>query len=499
MNFDDFLKQTGEIGYVDQVVGPIAYVNGLPGAACEELVVFENDEIGQILSLGTDHIEVLTFSRTPVHVGAKLTRTNRNFQVPVGRELLGKIIDPFGRAFDPANPISTPKEYRSIQNPPAGITARKTIKRHLVTGITMVDLLIPIGHGQRELIIGDRKTGKTNFLLATVLSQAKLGNVCIYVLIGRRKLDIKKVEELFVKNNVLDKVVIVATTSYDPQGLVYLAPYSAMTIAEYFRDAGIDTLLVIDDLSTHAKFYRELSLLGRRFPGRNSYPADIFHTHARLMERAGNFKVGDRECSITILPIVEAAQGDLSGYIQTNLMSMTDGHLFFDAGLFSQGRRPAINPFLSVTRVGQQTQSDLKRSIARELRSFLTLYQKTQRYIHFGEELSENIKTILATGDKITRFFQQPPSTITAENIQIFLFALVWANFWKDEEFSKIKQDMDKWNLMYQDNPKFAENIDKIINESTHLNDLLAKIRNMEANSKNQIVNSKNTRSTSSG
>ena len=291
----------------------------------------------------------------------------------------------------------------------------------------------------------------------------------------------------------MKNVIIVATTSYAPQGLVHLTPYSAMTVAEYFRDKGIDTLLVMDDLSTHAKFYREISLLGRRFPGRSSYPADIFHTHSRLMERAGNFIVGEKEVSITVLPIVETNQGDLSGYIQTNLMSMTDGHLYFDASLFSQGRRPAINPFLSVTRVGQQTQSPLRRSIARELRSFLTLYQRTRRFVHFGEEISESIKTILATGENITSFFHQPPSAVTSENVQIFLFAMLWSNFWKDQKIEVIKKDMDKWTLMYEENKAFRDNIDNMIASSSHLNDLLLKIKQIQTiNSKYQVANSKN-------
>lgn len=484
MDLDHYLKQSGEIGYVEEVVGPIVHISGLPGAKCEELVVSETGEMGQVLSLSENSIEVLTFSRNPIRVGSRVARTGKAFKMPVGRELLGKIINPFAASLDPQKPIKAPSETRNILVKPAGIATRRTIKKHMVTGVAIVDLLIPLGFGQRELLIGDRKTGKTNFLLATILSQAKRGTICIYACIGKRKIDIKKIEDLFIKNDVMKNVIIVATTSYDPQGLIHLTPYSAMTLAEYFRDQGIDTLLVIDDLSTHARFYREISLLGRRFPGRNSYPADIFHIHSRLMERAGNFIVEDREVSITVLPIVETNQGDLSGYIQTNLMSMTDGHLYFDASLFSQGVRPAINPFLSVTRVGQQTQSPLKRSIARELRSFLTLYQKTRRFLHFGEELSESIKTILATGDNITRFFHQPPSSVTEENIQILLFAMLWANFWKDADFSVIKPDMDKWMKDYEENKAFRENIDKMIAESQHLNELLLKMRQIQTMSR---------------
>ena len=486
MNFEDYLKQTGEIGYVESVVGPIAYASGLPGARREEIVMFEDGELGQILSLAESLCEILTFSKIPIRLASRVVRTGNYLEIATGNTLLGQIIDPFGKSFTEAH-AQKPKEYRQVQIAPLGITARKTIKKHLVTGVTVVDLLIPIGHGQRELIMGDRKTGKTNFLLQAILSQAKSGNVCVYALIGKRKFDIKKVEELFRKNKVLDKIVIVASSSDDPLGSIYLTPYSAMTIAEFFRDQGIDTLLVLDDLSTHAKFYRELSLLGGRFPGRNSYPADIFHVHAQLLERGGNFAIGKGETSITVLPIAETTQGDLSGYIETNLMSMTDGHLYFDSSLFSQGRRPAINPFLSVTRVGQQTQSTLKRSIARELRSFLTLYNKTQRYIHFGEELSGGIKTILDMGNRINKFFHQPPSTITSKNIQIFLFAMVWANTWTDENFEKMKEDMERFTHLYEEDNNFRDRIDGIIQSSTHLNELLGKIRGIQTSNNKQI------------
>jgi F-type H+-transporting ATPase subunit alpha len=484
MNFDDYLKETGEVGYVEEVVGPIVRASGLPQVKCEELVVFETGEMGQVLSLSEDSVEILTFSRNPLRIGSRVARTNRAFEMPVGRELLGQIIDPFARSVNQAKPFLRPKETRNILVKPAGIDKRRTIKRHMISGVAIVDILVPLGYGQRELLIGDRKTGKTDFLLAAILSQAARGTVCIYAAVGKRKIDIKKIENLFKKNNVMKNVIIVATTSYDPQGLIHLTPYSAMALAEFFRDQGTDTLLVIDDLTTHARFYREISLLGRRFPGRNSYPADIFHTHSRLMERAGNFIVAGREVSITVLPIAETNQGDLSGYIQTNLMSMTDGHLYFDANLFSQGTRPAINPFLSVTRVGQQTQSPLKRSISRELKSFLTLYQKTRKFLHFGEELSESIKTILATGDNITRFFHQPPSSVTYENIQIFLFAMLWSNFWKDADFSVIKQDMDKWTGDYEENKAFRERVDQIIAGSSHLNELLLKIKQIQTTTK---------------
>lgn len=406
-----------------------------------------------------------------------MVRTNEFIKVPVGVELLGKIIDPMGKPISPIKLSNPPTSYRWINSPATGILTRKTINRQLATGVPIVDLIMPLGHGQRELVIGDRKTGKTNFLMQTILSQARQKNVCIYAAIGKEMLDIKEIEEFFRRQGIMDHIIIVSSRFQDPIGMTYLVPYSAMTIAEYFRDEGQDVLLVLDDLTTHAKFYRELSLLGKRFPGRNSYPGDIFYTHARLLERGGNFITEKGEKSITCLPVVESTQGDLSGYIQTNVTSMTDGHLYFDSDLFAKGRRPAINPFLSVTRVGRQTQSGLKRDINREIFSFLTVYEKMQNFSHFGAELNETIKATLNFGEKVTSFLDQPLSTITPLNLQIVLFAMLWNSKMQNVTFEPVGRDLEKIVNAYNEKEDIRNMVDDLVASSTSFNNLLSVIR----------------------
>ena len=475
---DDYIEETGEIGYVKRVVNVIVYAHGLPSARPGELVIFENNELGKVISLGPEIVEIMTFSKKTVRVGEKVARTGKSIEIPVGRELLGKIIDPFGIPLDNNTLIKKPSVSRPIEVIPSGIITRRTIKRQLDTGVGIVDLMVPIGRGQRQLVIGDRKTGKTNFLLQTIVSASKEGIICIYSAIGKKKIDIKRVEEYFIKNNVMGNIVIVASTSQDPAGLIYITPYASMTIAEYFRDQGQDTLVILDDLSTHAKFHREISLLANKFPGRNSYPGDMFFTHAKLLERAGNFAVNDKEIAITCMPVVESSEGDIAGYIQTNAMSMTDGHIYFDSNLFSEGRRPAINPFLSVTRVGKQTQTSSKRSINRELLSFLTLFDKLRNFSHFGAELTESVRVTLDTGTRILGIFDQDPNIIIPSNVQTIFLTLIWIGSIKETDTKKLNLYRGKLVGLYNSNSAYREYIDKIVSSSKTFNDLILAVQN---------------------
>ena len=474
-NFNYYLEYTQEIGYVEKTTSAIVHASGLPDAKPGEIVISETEKLGQVLSLSDDFLEILMFSYSPPQTGEKLARTNEFLKIPVGFELLGQIIDPLGNSLEASKIMQKPEKLMPIYKTPSGILARRTITRHLETGVAAVDLVLPLGFGQRELVIGDRKTGKTNFLLQSVLTQAKQGNICVYAAIGKRMLNVKALKEFFDKYGILKNIVIVVSGSEYSAGIIHLTPYSAMTIAEYFRDQGKDVLLVLDDLSTHAKFYREISLLGKRFPGRNSYPGDIFFTHASLLERAGNFATNYGEKAITCLPVVETAEGDLSGYIQTNLMSMTDGHLYFDSNLFAKGRRPAINPFLSVTRVGRQTQSNVKRQITREILSFLTLFEKMQNFIHFGADLSETTKVTLSFGERITKFFGQKPATSIPINIQILLFCLLWNNIMQRKQTDE-SESAGKIVKAYRENPQVRKEIDSIIEKAESFNGLLGNI-----------------------
>ena len=427
-DFSYYLNELHEFGIVTQINHPIVVVSGLPKAKLHEIVLFETGQKGQIFSLHPQHVEILLLSREKILVGTKLVRTNHPLSVAMGEGLLGHTINPLGGDLG-NNPIifSNLSVEREIDEKPLGIPYRARIKKPFQTGTIIVDMLTPLGKGQKELIIGDRKTGKSSFLFTTIKNQILSGSIAIYAVIGKQKSDIKHIQEFIKKENLTDRSVIVATASNDSPGLIYLTPFTAMTIAEYFRDLGEDVLLVIDDLTTHARFYREISLLVKNFPGRDSYPGDIFYINAKLLERAGNFihpKKG--EVAITCLPVVETIEGDITNYIVTTLMGITDGHIFFDSNIFYNGRRPAVNTSLSVTRVGKQTQSQVERSITRELNSFFTLYDKMQNLSHFGAELTENVKNILTMGDKINLFFEQHYSIIVPREVRLIVFSLLW-------------------------------------------------------------------------
>lgn len=473
-DFQTHLKKHGEIGIVEGVNHPIVTVSGLPNIHPEEIVVFEDGTQGQVFSIYQDTVEILVYSNTPQAVGAKITRTSDVLKIPVGDFLRGRTVSGLGQldGVDTAN-----EELRSIHTVPPGIDARAKITRPFITGVTMVDLLIPLGKGQRELIIGDRKTGKTQFLLQTMLTQAQEGTLCIYTGIGKKKSEIKRIESFLETRGIRDRTIMVTSTSADPIGLIYLTPYTAMTIAEYFKDQGQDVCLILDDLTTHAKFYREISLLAGRFPGRSSYPGDMFYTHARLLERAGNFKQpNDVEAAITCLPIADTVEGNISGYIQTNLMSITDGHIFFDTDLFTQGRRPAVNYFLSVTRVGRQTQSTIRWGINRELNTFLGFLDKTESFVHFGAELNEGITTLLSMGEKINSFFNQHMNVVLPINLQVILFSMIWVGTWQTTDKGTMNSDIQQIMNKYERDETYRNYLLGIINEANDFNDLLGKI-----------------------
>ncbi len=477
--FQHYLSTSEEVGFVEASNQSIVYVNGLPQATLQEIVMFETGEFGMILSMSRDQVEILLFSKYSIKAGTRVTRTGARQEMPVGFELLGQTVDPFGRPLEVGKTIEKPKISRPIDINPSGINTRKRIVTPLETGVTMVDLLVPLGKGQRQLVIGNRKTGKTSFLFQTILKQSKLGTICIYAGIGRKKTDIKKIETYFKNAGIIDNTVIIASSSEDPSGITYLTPFAAMTLAEYYRDEGHDVLLVLDDLFTHAKVYREIMLIGRRFPGRNAYPADIFYTHARLLERAGNFVLANgSEHSITCLPVVESVEGDIAGFIQTNLMSMTDGHIYFDVDMFTKGNRPAINPFLSVSRVGRQTQTPLRLSIHRELISFLTLHQRLENFSHFTAEAGAGIKKTMAVADRIFAYFTQGATDVKTLDLQIVIFGLLWMENWDDH--AKMEQDIQTITHTYDNNIEAQALVKEIVNNAKTLNDMLQDIRSRQ-------------------
>ncbi len=465
--YQQYLDKIGEYGEVIEVRYPLVSVIGFPNARPHEMVLSENGEWGEIFSIEDEKIEVLLYAKEPVRVGTKFVRTDSFLKVPSGKELLGWVIDPLSRPLFGPGTFTLPKNTRDLLTKVRGISERSRIKRPLHTGVTIVDMMIPIGKGQKELIVGDRKIGKTSFILSTIKKQVAEGSIVIYGAIGKRQSDIRSFYDFYTKEKIGNNIITVASSSSDSPSLIYLTPYVAMAIAEDFCDQGYDVLIVLDDLSSHAKFYRELSLVGRRFPGRDSYPGDIFYTQAKLLERTGNFKHPTRgETSITSLPVVETVESDLTGYIATNIMGMTDGHIFFDNSAYYDGRRPPINIALSVTRVGRQTQSTLQREINQELTAFLSQYEKMQTYSHFGAELSVKVKKILKTGDALYQLFQQHFSQNVPEAIQILLFGLIWS--WSVEDLEKNNVDNLKSLLIkkYQD-AKMKQLIDTIVNVKT--------------------------------
>jgi len=381
------------------------------------------------------------------------------------------------KPLDGLGPIKGEKVLRKIKEKAPPIKERKRIEKPLETGVMMVDLLVPIGYGQRELVIGDAKTGKTTFLLQAMVSQVKRGAIPIYVAIAKKDTALKWVEDYLKSQKVLEKSVLVHTTPDDPSSLIYLAPFSGMAIAEYFRDKGKNVLIIFDDLTYHAKIYRQISLLLERTPGRDCYPGDIFHLHASLLERAGNIEKEGREVSITALPVAETLENDLSGYIQTNLMGITDGHIFFDIVEFRKGKRPAINVFLSVTRVGNQTKTKIEREIAKWTRKILVDCQRLAGFIKLGTELSLESQKIIETGKRLEIIFNQSEEIIIPRETQIILMGLLISGFWEEKPIKKMKEEIEKILKAAEKKilPSLGEDIEKI-KDLTHLQFLIKEI-----------------------
>jgi len=472
--YQDSLSKTNEYGEVVSVLHPIVNIVGLPTVKNREVLVFENGKVGQVKSIKKDNISVLLFSTTPVNVGQKVTRLNILPSIEIKDDLLGKVVDGLGNIVGPISDNmdsekanKTSKAVDLLDKLPPGMDTRVDVKQQFITGVSIVDLLVPVGLGQRELVVGDRKTGKTSFLLTILKNHViKTKGVVVYVTIGSNISDIKNIQNFIKKHKLEKNVVIVSTTSNSPHGNIILSPYTGMTIAEYYKKMGKDVVIVLDDLSTHAMYYREVSILSRRFPGRDSYPGDIFYLHARLLERAGNYTTKEsKKGSITCFPVAQTTQNDLSDYIVSNLISITDGHLLFDPIEFGKGRRPAINISLSVTRLGRQTQTILLQDISRQLSSFLTTkYEKSLQLSHFGSELTEEVQRDLEIGNRLYDFFNQDIGTVVLLNPSIVFLSMIWLNIFKKESRTKLLVYRSIFIKSYINNPNTATFIDSVTN-----------------------------------
>ena len=398
---------TYEIGTVLSVGDGIARVYGLAGVMAGELVEFSNKIVGMALNLEEDNVGIAIFGEDKhIKEGDEVRRTTRIASVPVGEKLVGRIVDALGIAIDGGAPIDS-KEIRQIELKAPGIVERKNVHEPLQTGIKVIDALTPIGRGQRELIIGDRKTGKTSLAIDTIINQRGQGVYCFYVAIGQKRSTVAQVYETLKKFGAMEYTTIVAATASDPAPMQFLAPYSGTAMGEYYRDSGRHALIIYDDLTKQAQAYRQLSLLLRRPPGREAFPGDIFYLHSRLLERAAKMSDKKGAGSLTALPIIETQEGDVSAYIPTNVISITDGQIFLEKDLFNAGQRPAINPGISVSRVGGDAQIKAMKQAAGSLRLDLAQYRELEAFAQFASDLDAATRRQLERGQRLMRVIRQ--------------------------------------------------------------------------------------------
>jgi F-type H+-transporting ATPase subunit alpha len=397
-----------EVGTITSVATGIAKVSGLPGVGFEELVRFPGGELGIAFNVDEDEVGVVLLGDYwRLHTGDQVERTGRVMDVAVGDGVIGRVIDPLGRPLDGAGPVAS-SERLPIERPAAPIMDRAPVSVPLQTGLKVIDALIPIGRGQRELILGDRQTGKTAIAIDTILDQRDQNVLCVYCAIGQRASAVAKTVAVLREKGALDYTVVVVTEGNEPPGLAYIAPYAATSIAEHFMEAGRDVLIVYDDLTQHARAYRELSLLLRRPPGREAFPGDIFYIHSRLLERATHLRAELGGGSLTALPVIETEAQDISAYIPTNLISITDGQIYLSPSLFELGVLPAVDVGKSVSRVGGKAQRAVYRAVAGDLKLAYAQFEELESFARFGARPDEDTRKIIEHGARIRACLRQP-------------------------------------------------------------------------------------------
>ena len=430
--------QQDEIGYVIQVGDGIAKVHGLDKCKSNELLRFENGSFGMALNLEKSCVSVVMLGTdVGIREGGLVKRTGRVVSVPVGEALIGRVVDALGQPIDGKGPIDS-KELRPIERNAPGIIERKSVSVPLQTGIKAIDSMIPIGRGQRELIIGDRQTGKTVIATDTILNQKGKNVTCIYVAIGQKRSTVAQLVDTLARGGAMDYTIVVSATASELAPLQYIAPYSGCTMGEYFMDQGKDVLIVYDDLSKHAVAYRALSLLIRRPPGREAYPGDVFYLHSRLLERAARVAPEYGGGSMTALPIIETQAGDVSAYIPTNVISITDGQIYLESELFHSGIRPAINPGISVSRVGGSAQIKAMKKVAGTLKLTYSQYRELQSFAQFGSDLDADTKTRLAQGERVVEVLKQDRSSPLDVALQVSILYAVVHNMLMDVPVERI-------------------------------------------------------------
>ena len=439
-NYEQKTRQD-EIGYVISVGDGISKVHGLDKCKANELLEFANGSYGMALNLEETFVScVLLGSDVGIKEGSIVKRTGRVVSVPTGEGLVGRVVDALGNPLDGKGPIQGETEYSPIERRAYGIIERKSVSVPLQTGIKAIDSMIPIGRGQRELIIGDRQTGKTVIATDTIINQKGKNVICIYVAIGQKQSTVTGVVDTLYRAGAMDYTIVVSSTAGDPAPLQYIAPYSGCTMGEYFMDKGRDVLVIYDDLSKHAVAYRALSLLIRRPPGREAYPGDVFYLHSRLLERAARLAPEYGGGSLTALPIIETQAGDVSAYIPTNVISITDGQIFLESELFHSGVRPAVNPGISVSRVGGNAQIKAMKKVSGKLKLLYSQYRELQSFAQFGSDLDADTKARLDQGARIVEVLKQGRNTPIAVELQVAIIYAVVNNMLKEIEVADVNR-----------------------------------------------------------
>ena len=438
-DYDNRINQS-DVGTVLLVGDGIARVSGLDQCMSNELVRFSTGVYGMALNLEEESVAVVLLGDAEgIKEGSTVQRTGEVVAVPVGEALIGRVVDALGQPIDGKGPIEA-AEHRRIESPAPGIIERKSVSVPLETGIKAIDSMIPIGRGQRELIIGDRQTGKTTIAVDTIINQKGKNVLCIYTAIGQKRSTVAQVVEELTAAGAMDYTIVVSATASELAPLQYIAPYSGCTMGEYFMQQGKDVLIVYDDLSKHAVAYRALSLLIRRPPGREAYPGDVFYLHSRLLERAARMAPEYGGGSLTALPIIETQAGDVSAYIPTNVISITDGQLFLETELFHEGIRPAVNPGISVSRVGGNAQIKIMKKVAGTLKLLYSQYRELQSFAQFGSDLDEDTRARLGQGERIVAVLKQNRNSPVPVENQVCIFYAVTRDYLKNVPVERIPE-----------------------------------------------------------
>lgn len=461
--------QVSEVGTVISIGDGIARAHGLDNAMSGELLEFSNGVLGLAQNLEENNVGIVILGPTQgITEGDEVRRTGRIMEVPVGEELIGRVVNTLGLPVDGLGPINTTKT-RPIESPAFGVMARKSVDQPLQTGIKAIDALVPIGRGQRELIIGDRQVGKTSIAIDTILNQADQDMICIYVAIGQKESTVRNVVETLRAHGALDYTIVLTASASSPSPMLYLAPYAGVSMAEELMLQGKDVLIVYDDLSKQAAAYRELSLLLRRPPGREAYPGDVFYLHSRLLERAARLNERYGGGSITALPFVETQAGDIGAYIPTNVISITDGQIFLQANLFNSGVRPAINPGLSVSRVGGSAQIKAMKKVAGTLRLDLATFRELESFAQFGSDLDAATTAKLERGKRTVEVLKQDLNKPLKVERQVAIIYALTKGFLDDIPVHDIVRFENEFNLWLDANDANHKNVLGTIRETKGL------------------------------